>query len=116
MLFGILARFPEASSRYGSPHEPVGHILVGSEVAWRIERQRRDDGATVGIVAVAAIDTADGEKGPSGRVPGIGDIAGGGLEEVELVDGTVVDGARENGEELQQDASSEDHQRGQTQN
>jgi len=74
---------------------------VGSrhKVARRIEWKRSLLGSAISIMATA-IDTADGEEGPSRGIPGVGDASGRGLEEVKLIFGAALRCTGQNGQEL----------------
>ena len=78
---------------------------VGAKVARRrgIEREGR---MYLSADAVAIDDGADVPECPPRYRRGMGDVAGGGLQEVELVDGRVVDGAGEDDEEHQQQGAA----------
>ena len=68
------------------PDELLWHILSGAKVARRIEWQRRNRVPAVSIVSVLEVDTADGEKSPTGGIASVGDSANvAGFEEVKLV-------------------------------
>lgn len=74
------------------------------EVAWRVKWKCRDRSTAVCIQAILL--SADGEKGPSRWVACIGDAIGGSFEEIELVQGRRFDTTGQNGEELQEHATT----------
>ena len=91
--------------------ELLGDVLLGAKVSRRVEWQRGDRRAAVGIVAGVRVGAADGEEGPSRWVSCVGDAAGGGFEEVELGERSLVDAASEDGQELEEQTSSDQDQR-----
>ena len=112
----------EQGNQVESKHEPrevevhvcsdklLRHTLAGAEVARRVEGQRGHNGAAVGVESRAGIGAADGEEGPSRGVARGGDAGCGCLEEVEFVDGRRVDGAGEDGEDLQHNSSGDEEE------
>lgn len=92
-----------------SPIELFGQTLLGAKVARRIKGQRRYGRTTVGVAPGIAVDSANGPKSPSRRVSGrICDAVGGSLQEPNLVLRVTMDTARQDDEELHDDASGED--------
>lgn len=82
-------------------NELLGDVVLGAEVARRVEGQR-----SLGVTAervLAAISAAKCEEGPAGRVAELlaaRDAIGGGLEEVGVSDWARVDSSGEDDEEL----------------
>lgn len=87
--------------------EGLRHVLLGVEVARRVKGQRGNRTSTVGVVVVGA-DAADGEEGPARRVASVGNAVRRGLEEVKAVLGAAVDGAGQDDEPLEEQASCEE--------
>jgi hypothetical protein len=103
------------------PHEPaqvielVGahklfrNVGFGAKVARRVEGQRSLRSAAVSIASI--LFTAKRKESPSRRVAefaAAGDAVGGGLEEVGVADRAGFDDSREDDEELENNAASED--------
>lgn len=92
-------------------NELLGDVVLGAEIARRVERQR-----SLSVTAeriLAAVCAAEGEESPAGRVaefPATGDAVGGGLEEVGVSDWGSIDGSGEDDEELEHDATGKDDQ------
>jgi len=81
--------------------ELFGDVVLGAEVARRVERQGSLSATAECILAV--LFAAEGEESPARRVVDLGttgDAVGGGLEEVGVSDRAGVDDSRENDEEL----------------
>jgi hypothetical protein len=95
--------------RANIPNELLRYILRRAKVPRRIEWQSRDGASTVRIQTI--LSAADGEEGPSRRVPRAGNAANvAGFEEVELVDGAAVHASRQYCHKLEQDTASEDYE------
>lgn len=91
--------------------ELLRYVLLSAKVPGRVEGKGWDRCATIGIVSRRRVSAADGEEGPSRWVSCVGDAAGGGFEEVELGERSLVDAASEDGQELEEQASSDQDQR-----
>ena len=92
-------------------NQALRYIVLRAEVLDRIERDRSADFAALRVVAI--VHAADGEVGPSrwirdGSARGRADAGGIGLQEVDFVQWAVDDDAGEDGEELEDDAASEE--------
>jgi hypothetical protein len=96
-----------------SPNELLRHALGCSEIPGRIERQCWYACTAIRIESIIIVNAADGEESPTRWVSGSRDVAYvGGFEEVELVLRSGCDAAREDGEELEENATSEKYERG----
>ena len=91
--------------------ELLRYVLLSAKVPGRVEGKGWDRCATIGIVSRRRVSAADGEEGPSRRVPCVGDAVCGCFEKVELVERRAVDAAGQDGEELEEEASSDKYQR-----
>jgi hypothetical protein len=92
-------------------NELLGDVVLGAEVARRVEGQGSLSATAESISAVVV--AAEGEESPASRVtelPATRDAVGGGLEEVGVSDWASVDGSGEDDEELEHDATGKDDQ------
>jgi hypothetical protein len=98
-------------------NELLGNVVLGAEVARRVEGQ-----SSLSVTAeriLAAISAAKREESPAGRVAELlatGDTVGGGLEEVGVSNRGGVDSSGEDYEELEHDATGKDDHRDQAEN
>lgn len=85
--------------------------MLCAKVPWWVEGKSRNRRATVCIASIAWVFTANGKERPSRGVAGVGDAVCGGFEEVEPVERGLVDAASQDGQELEEKASSNEDQR-----
>ena len=90
-------------------NELLGNVVLGAEVARRVEGQ-----SSLSVTAeriLAAVCAAESEESPAGRVAELlatRDAIGGGLQEIGVSDRGCVDSSREDDEELEHDAAGKD--------
>ena len=88
------------------PNKLLRDILRRAKVSRRIEWQSRDGFSTICIQTI--LSAADGEEGPSRRVPRARYAANvAGFEEVDLINGAAIHAARQYCQKLKQNTTSE---------
>lgn len=88
------------------------NVVLGAEVVWRVEGQRRLCAPAVRVASILL--STKREESPPCRVAKViataRDAAGGGLEEVGISDRASVDGSRKDHEEREDNSTGEDDQ------
>ena len=98
---------PAQVEELGCVHELLGNVLLGAEVARRVEGQRSLGSTAVSIASI--LFTAEREERPARRVAEFAaarDAVGGGLEEVCVADRAGLDDSGKDDEELENNAAS----------